>query len=258
MRDNLPVVIHDVLTSDQISNIETVDAKAFGVDIFIALFNAIPLVGGVIANEMFNVKSALQQYKTNDYFRKFLTLLYNIRDTSEKERETFMADVEKKAEDYSGSIIASMVDRIDNVNKAVVLANIMKAKMDGLIDIEDFFRLSNVVERISYTDFKYLKEFGQDIYKKGGITELLLSTGVLQQTLLSGDLKDDNLYCLSDLGIKLCLYGLHEKVNVENSHGTLIPVASNDEIRQMVNEELSKKPLNDDETQFEYDRLRGK
>lgn len=87
---------------------------------------------------------------------------------------------------------------------------------------------------------------------------MLLSTGVLQQTLLSGDSKDDNLYCLSDLGIKLCLYGLHEKVNVENSHGTSIPVASNDEIQQMINDELSEKPLDDDEAQFEYDRLRGK
>lgn len=161
-RDNLPAVIHDVLTSDQISNVETVDAKSFGVDSLIALFNGIPVVGGVIANEMSNVKSVLQQYKVDDYFRKFLTLIYNIKDTSKKERETFMADVEKKAEDYSGSIIASMVDRIDNVNKAVALANIMKAKMDDLIDIEDFFRLSNVIERIPYTDFKYLKKFEQD------------------------------------------------------------------------------------------------
>lgn len=233
-KENLPVVIHDVMTSDQIGQIETIDSMAFGVDSFIALFNAIPIVGGVIANEMSNMKSVLQQYKVDDYFRKFLTLIYNIKDTSKKERETFMADVEKNAEDYSGSITASMVDRIDNVNKAVVLANLMKAKMNGQIDIEDFFRLSNVVERIPYTDFKYLKEFEHDTYLKGGITGLLFSTGILQQTYLSGDVDDENLYCLSDLGIKLCLYGLHQDVNVHESHGTAVQTVTQDDIHNIL------------------------
>lgn len=256
---NLPVIVQDAMTSDQISKIDSVDAKSFGIDSIIASFNVIPVIGGVIANELSNIKALLHRYKEDDFFRKFLYLIYNIKDTSDKDRKSFMSEVEKEAEDYSGSVIAGMVDRIDNVNKAAILANLMKARMGGKIDIEDFFRLSNVVERIPYTDFKYLKDFEEDQYLKGGITEMLYSTGVLSQTLVSGDDNDDNLYVLSDIGIKLCKYGLLIQVNERNEHGTSIPFASNEEIQQMIDEVIpNRNKFDDDEAQFEYDRFRGK
>lgn len=65
---------------------------------------------------------------------------------------------------------------------------------------------------------------------------MLYSTGVLSQTLVSGDDNDDNLYVLSDIGIKLCKYGLLIQVNERNEHGTSIPFASNEEIQQMIDE----------------------
>lgn len=148
-----------------------------------------------------------------------------------------MSEVEEKANDYSGSVIAGLIDRIDNINKAVIIANLIKARIEDYIDIEDFFRLSNVVERIPYTDFKYLKDFEKDLYLKGGITEMLYSTGVLLQTLISGDANEGNLYCLSDLGEKLVVYGLHVQLNIEKSYGTSLPIASRDDIREILKQE---------------------
>lgn len=100
-----------------------------------------------------------------------------------------------------------------------------------------FFRLSNVVERIPYTDFKYLKEFENDNYLADGITELLYSTGVLQQSLISGDFKENNLYCLSGLGVKLLAYGLHISVKKEDYHGTALPIATRDDVRDILKNE---------------------
>ena len=85
---NLPVIVQDAMTSDQISKIDSVDAKSFGIDSIIAGFNVIPVIpfiGGVIANELSNIKVLLHRYKENDFFRKFLYLIYNIKDTSDKD-----------------------------------------------------------------------------------------------------------------------------------------------------------------------------
>ena len=82
---NLPVIVQDAMTSDQISKIDSVDAKSFGIDSVIAGFNVIPFIGGVIANELSNIKVLLHRYKEDDFFRKFLYLIYNIKDTFDKD-----------------------------------------------------------------------------------------------------------------------------------------------------------------------------
>lgn len=178
-KDNIPVIIHDYMTSDQISKMKWSESKGLVKDTLIWLFNLVPYVGGAMASEI----TAVNTFRQLNFFRKFLRFIYEIKDTSEKVREKFMNDVESAPRDFSGNVIADMVDRTDNINKAVVLAHLVKAKMDGMIGIEDFFRLSAVVERIPYTDFKYLDKFQNDNYIEGGITELLYSTGVLEETV---------------------------------------------------------------------------
>lgn len=100
-----------------------------------------------------------------------------------------------------------MIDRIDNINKGGVLANLTKAKMGGEITIEDFFRLSCVAERIPFSDFKYLPEFVNRNYLPGGVTELLQSAGALSQVVVTSEDNHD-WFELSPVGSKLLKYGL--------------------------------------------------
>ena len=66
--------------------------------------------------------------------------------------------------------------------------------------------MTNILEKISYTDFKYLLDFIESKYLDGGVTELLYSVGVLVQTSI--DSNQSNKYSLSINGIKLLKYGL--------------------------------------------------
>lgn len=53
----------------------------------------------------------------------------------------------------------------------------------------------------------------------------------------SGDFKENNLYCLSGLGVKLLAYGLHISVKKEDYHGTALPIATRDDVRDILKNE---------------------
>ena len=159
--------------------------------------------------------------------------------------------MENTAKDYSGNVIAGIISRIDNINKGDILARLTRAKMSGEISIEDFFRISSVVERIPYSDFKYLTAFRERNYIPGGVSELLLSAGVLSQTGIDGNADHDWLE-LSPIGTKLLKYGLNFDVELKDRTKMDIPSLRWEYI------DSPEKKQDNDSAQFEYDRLRGK
>lgn len=161
-----------------------------------------------------------------------------------------------------------MVDRLDNINKEKVLANLVKAKVTYKISIEDFFRLSSMLERIPYVDLVKLKLYLNDYYDEDGDSELLFATGVLQQSVI--DANDDNKYVLSKLGKKLLKYGLGIAVSDIQPKGTKVsnltwneidgiePIAE-EEINRVIKEHNDKKNYEEsDRAMFDYDVERGK
>lgn len=84
-----------------------------------------------------------------------------------------MDDVEENAKDFSGSVITNLISKTDNINKATVLANLIKSRVNNDITIHDFFRLSSMLERIPYIDLNELEKYQKAYYDKSGDTELL-------------------------------------------------------------------------------------
>lgn len=166
------------------------------------LANLIPGVGGALAQEIQNH----QDYRESEFFRKLIWFINELNDTSIEERMAFCDEISKKAKDYSGNIISSMIDRLDNINKETVLANLVKSRINGHIGIDDFFRLSSMLERIPYVDLQLLSSYTKDFYDESGDTELLFATGALQQSVIDSNGEDK--YVLSKLGRKLLLHGL--------------------------------------------------
>ena len=210
----------------------------------VAALNLIPVVGGVAAQ----IAQSVMEFQQADFFRKFIIFLYGIQDISLPEREKFGEEIENAAKDNSGSVLAGMISRIDNINKSLVLANLIKAKVDGKIDVDDFFRLSVAVERIPYTDFKYLKEFVMVNYIKGGVTELFFASGVLNLAFIDNKKND---YVLSSLGQKLVKYGLLMNIDLFDSLGTDVDIPW----AEIGDEETY---IDDDKAAFDYDIHRGK
>lgn len=156
------------------------------------------------------------------FFRKFNYYLYGLAKTTDKQRNKFMNEVEKAAEDTSENVLMGIISRIDNIHKSTILANLTRARINNEISIEDFFRISAVVERVPYTDFKYLPEFTQKNYIAGGVSELLLSAGVLSQTEIDPNV-DHDWFELSPIGTKLMKYGLEYDVEVKDKTKIELP-----------------------------------
>lgn len=186
-----------------------------------ALVNLVPVFGGALAQEI----QVMQNFKESEFFRKYTAFILGVVDTTEKEREKFAEEISKKANDAAGNVIAGMVDRLDNINKEVILANLTKSRIDDKISIENFFRLASVLERIPYVDLVKLLSYQTPYYDEDGDTELLNSTGVLRPVKLS---EDGDTYILSPLGVKLLSFGLNINIGEVNVTGTSVGLSWND------------------------------
>ena len=181
-----------------------------------AFVSVIPVVGGVVAEEL----QQLYDYKDDEFFRKFTRYLLGMANTTKEERLKFADDIQKKAEDYSGNVILGMVDRLDNINKQAVFANLSVARIKGQISIEDFFRLHYLLERTPYVDLKELHQYEKPFYDSSGDTELLFATGALEMVTI--DSNETNKYSLSRLGEMLLKWGLNVEISIEHGKGTSV------------------------------------
>ena len=204
--DNVPVIVKDTMTSNDLDKIAAIDRKNGAKSFFKQLLNIIPWAGGAIVGEI-DVSIGIQEA---NFFRNYWAYVCELKDTTEEQREKFIEEVEKTAEDYSGNVIVGLISRIDNINKGKILANLTRARIKGAITIEDFFRIANVLERIPFSDLKYLMLFQEDNYLEGGVTEILYSSGAIYQSVVGKDTK----FRLTEIGVKLIVYGMQHGVTV--------------------------------------------
>ena len=218
--DNLPVVVKDILESTDLQKIKKVDLKNIGKEALIGAFNCIPVLGGVVASILQIVRSNRETYVEMEFYRKLLALIYGIKELKPDDIKSFMDEVEYNARDFSGSVITHLVNKIDNVNKASILANLIKSRVNNEISIHDFFRLSSMLDRIPYIDLNELEKYQKAYYDDSGDTELLYATGALKLDTI--DAQEENLYILSELGRKLLKYGMLRSAHVDNHGGTSV------------------------------------
>lgn len=218
--DNINNFVDETFTKVKSASANPLKTKSGWLEQLKAIVNLIPTLGGALAQEI----QVFQDYKESDFFRKYTAFILGVVDTSEKEREKFAEEIAKKANDAAGNVIAGMVDRLDNINKEVILANLTKARIEEMISIENFFRLASVLERVPYIDLAKLSSYQTPYYDEDGDTELLNSTGVLRPVLLS---EEGDTYILSPLGVKLLQYGLKTNVKIANVKGTSVDLSWN-------------------------------
>lgn len=216
--NNIPDIVKETMLSEDLSDFAKVGIKGSLGDFFkrVLCFVSKSFEAVSIGIDFYiDISDAL-------FFKKFNYYLYGLIETTDKQRNKFMNEVEKAAEDNSENVLMGMISRIDNIHKSTILANLTRARINNEISIEDFFRISTVVERVPYPDFKYLPEFTQRNYIPGGVSELLLSAGVLSQTGIDGN-EDHDWFELSPIGTKLMKYGLEYNVEVKDKTKIELP-----------------------------------
>lgn len=234
--DSLSQVVVHSLNAPDLTSFKKADSS-FWKGQLKAVVNLIPTLGGMVAEEL----QQYYDYKDDEFFRKFTRFLLGMTDTTVEERIRFAEDIQKKAEDYSGNVILGMVDRLDNIHKQTVFANLSVARIHGQISIEDFFRLHSILERIPYVDLKILPLYKEPFYDTSGDTELLYATGALEMVTI--DSNGSNKYILSRLGEMLLRWGLGVNISIEHGKGTNVEleVMTESEIDEIVSKKIDDK-----------------
>ena len=99
-----------------------------------ALVNLVPVFGGALAQEI----QVMQNFKESEFFRKYTVYILGVADLPIQERKIFAEEIAQKARDSAGYLITGMVNRLDNINKEVILANLTRSRIDDKISIEFF------------------------------------------------------------------------------------------------------------------------
>lgn len=234
--ENISDFVSGLLVSPELSKLSPLKDKEFWKNQLKAALNLIPEFGGALAQELQNY----EDYKLSEFFRKFTSFILELTDVSAEERVKFSEEVQKKAEDASGNVILGMVDRMDNINKQKIFASLTKARIHGFISIEDFFRLSSMLERIPYVDLKLLAQYKEPYYDDSGDTELLYATGALEIHTI--DYSGSNKYILSLLGEKLLLFrcGINLEMKREKGTNVELPTMTEDDVHEIVNGAIEK------------------
>ena len=237
--NEMPYIVGNLILSPDLDKLKPLKTSNVWKEQIKALINLIPGVGGAIAQEI----QVIENYKTAELFRKLTKYIFEISDTTVEERSKFSKEIEDKAHDYSGYVLLGMVDRLDNINKQTILANLTKARINSIISIEDYFRLSAILERVPYVDLEFLPLYQEPHYDENGDTELLFSTGALQIAVI--DANDNNKYILSELGKKLVIHGMLMSVEVKREKGTEVALdtITKEDMDNLLENKLDKSAL---------------
>ena len=171
------------------------------------ILDGVPIISTL--KGMYKATKNYQLYRLMKKVHKFIFVTYG---TTLQEREHFITEYAEKNKENGCEALFAVLERLDNVNKVDILANLIKAKIRGYISIENFIRLTTILDRIPFPDLKELSKYTTDYFEDGS-TDILLSAGVLSETVI--DANDTNKYRLNSLGVILLKYGLLEDVDVE-------------------------------------------
>ena len=267
--DSLPNVIEQIIKEPDWDKL-TLAEREYARGQSKAFVSLIPKIGGAAAEEL----QQYYDYKDDEFFRKFVRFLMELKETTSEERHRFAEEIQQKAEDHPGNVILGMVDRLDNINKEVVMAKLSVARMHGAISIEDFFRLHSLLERIPYVDLKLLPQYKEPFYDESGDTELLFATGALELVSIDAD-GGTNKYLLSRLGEMLLRWGFNINIELEHGKGTELGLITQEKFNEIFDNKIEEsQPRFEDETlsfpdgtksgkmeddgMFLYDVVRGK
>ena len=157
---------------------------------------------------------AFAHYKERKFAKRCIVFLSTLADgdMDEKDIFDFIEDLYNHTLENGYDTIVGMIDRFDNENKAVILANLVRHCAEKHFPVPEFLRVVNALERVPYPDLKYLLKYINNHYEAGE-SEILAVSGLIIQTNISPGVWNNGndggfKYGLSRVGENMLHYGL--------------------------------------------------
>lgn len=147
--------------------------------------------------------------------RKVFKLLYNLQDTTPKERQKFVKRYCEFNQEDTAAALLEILEKINNINTVTVVCNLIKAVIKEEITIIQFNRLIVAMQRTSYTDLIQLEKYENE-YDEYGLSDALLSSGLIYQSNYDNKAeegKSENKFQISPNGILLLKHGFKRMCN---------------------------------------------
>lgn len=143
----------------------------------------IPAVG--IVAKLYSAALGVQGYIFAKKIRRFLT---ELRSIPKKEREAFAERLEKDKEqkERTAETLVALLDKIDDLAKAPLLARAFSSYVRQEIDFSTFQRLAAAVDRCLVSDLPLLEDFHGPQAIDGYIGDMLVSTGLVSVAAIPG------------------------------------------------------------------------
>ena len=229
------LIIKDFETSVQ-NSAEAEELFGDTTDDIIAVANQYGFIEKIlILGWIVKTQEAFQDFRNLVFCKKIYRFLVFTSRYSKKQIADFFEEYSSANQENGYESMLLVLERLDNYNKVGVMNNLLKAKLEGQLSIENYIRLVASLQQIPYVDLKYLPDYLESIGTRHD-TYMLLAAGLLYNSEIGIDgvgKEDGSRYQLNDNGLLFVNYGLGVDVSRCVKSESPIPTATEADIDEM-------------------------
>lgn len=174
------------------------------------VFDEVPVIGWFV--KACNVASDIQSYR---FCKKIYRFVFLTQQYDREELDKFWHEYSVANKENGYELMLSVLEKMDNINKVDVMTNLLRAKLDGQISIDNYIRLTASLQIVPYIDLRCLPDYLESTGTRHD-TYMLLAAGLLYNSAIGVDgvgKKDSNHYQLNDNGLLFVKFGLNVDVS---------------------------------------------
>lgn len=179
------------------------------------IFKDIPIFGSLL-------KLSTIGFNIRDQFfaKKIYNFLFEIKDIPQAKRLSFIRELEEKDDlkQTVGETLLILLEKLDHMEKPKILGRLLKAKMNGDIDLSKFMRLASVVDKVFLPDIYKLANYVDKMHYEENVNESLIYLGLIYDPnagrggmIVHGSRSPEVIkHTITNLGKDLLKYGIAE------------------------------------------------
>jgi hypothetical protein len=170
------------LSANKIDYLKSQDNAAFRKETKDAVWAEIPILKFLVSCSDFITNISANHLATNIW--DFLKSLTENEFSTEGLQQAYEDIRNTNNEDVYVTLLTCL-DKLDNLNKASIMANLLSACARGELQAASFLRLTTSLSQVPYVDLMTLDKYITD-YEDAGSSEMLVASGLVSKTIIDG------------------------------------------------------------------------